>query len=101
MVPENRYVLERWKREGGASHPSPPAIGKKTLPVPVIVVSSPPSPQLSQVEKSRDLYLIPMPGGGWRNLDYTGPLEKYLEKIEQNYPFYREAERRTGVNWKI
>jgi hypothetical protein len=95
MFPENRYIRER-------PHLSPSPDEKQTLPpAPSLDPSSPTESPLHQVERSRDLNLIPLPGGGWRNLEYKGPLENYLERIEQNYPLYREAERRTGVNWKI
>jgi lysozyme family protein len=43
-----------------------------------------------------------MPGGVWRNLDYSGPLTKEeVDQVQRNYPLYKEAEGITGVNWKV
>lgn len=104
MFPQNRYVKEREEREATRMH---------SIPQGEVVVSKTPSEgskkpetsnpvSLQPVEKKQADHLNPLPGGGFRRLDYEGILSrKDLNLIEKNYPIYKEAERKTGINWKV
>ncbi len=100
MFPENRYLRERnernihFKKEGAMPLPKKPQV---ECPDPKDSGQS-----LSQLEKRNEEIYRPLPGGGARRLDYEGLLsQKELDRIEKNYPVYKEAEIKTGINWKI
>lgn len=103
----NKYVQDRRERAKAkeaqkneeVKNPSPqkPRLGE-VYPMPRWAGR----PPLQGIEKKNGVTQSPLPGGGWWDLSYEGPLkEKELEAVEKNYPIYKEAERRTGVNWKI
>ncbi len=105
MFPENRYVRDRNERnernlqfkkadsestpihkEASVEHPDPKDSSKS----------------LSHLEKRSEEIYRPLPGGGGRNLNYKGLLsQKELDRVEKNYPVYKAAEMKTGINWKI
>lgn len=102
MFPENRYVRERNERQISwpkTSESTP--ISSPASPDPVELEKENPK-ALAQIEKRIPENRRLLPDGGARRLDYQGLLsQKELDLIEKNYPVYKEAENRTGVNWKI
>ncbi len=101
MFPENRYVRERNERRTALARITNDQ-GKAELEK---KQKSSPPPELKplfQLEKRIPENYRPLPGGGFRRLDYEGLLgKKDLNRIEKNYPLYKEAESKTGVNWKV
>jgi len=57
---------------------------------------------LPALEKNKAPTHIALPGGAARRLDYQGPLsERELDRVQQLYPVYKQAEEKTQVNWKV
>lgn len=100
MFPENRYVRERNERRIYQE--------EKSMKKDEVVIEEspqverPPIAALPKVEQRSPDTLRPLPGGGSRRLQYQGLLSaKQLDQVEKNYPVYKAAEDKTGVNWKI
>jgi len=102
----NRYVREREERlhhlQVAQSQKNPiPDKEEKKKEAPTSSFSKSP-PDFKGVEKNKEKDLLPLMGGSLRNLSYSGPLRPQdLDLIEKNYPSYREAQKQTGVNWRV
>ncbi len=101
MFPENRFIQDRHERE--VQWDKDPI---ETKPIPQkeekSAVSLKSGKVLSEIEKTNTETYRLLPGGGSRQLDYQGLLsQKDLDRIEKNYPIYKEAEKKTGINWKL
>lgn len=101
MIPVNRYLRDRYEKIQSSgeeiqnlSNQSKELIIPKSSEVSFI--------SLKKIEKSQEIKLRLFAGGGIRNLKYTGALsENQIDRIEKLYPFYKQAEKLTQVNWKI
>ena len=99
MFPENRYVRERNERRVYQEEKS---VRKEEVIKESPKVERPPVAALPKVEQRTPDTLRLLPGGGSRRLQYQGLLSaKQLDQVEKNYPVYKAAEDKTGVNWKI
>jgi len=102
MFPENRYVRERNERKTPVSREGAAEAATEPSAPPQEAAPLLPPPALPQLEKRQAERFRPLPGGGSRRLEYQGLLNaRELDRVERNYPVYKEAEQRTGVNWKI
>ncbi|GEM_PF-3285309 len=78
----------------------PPSTSSGQAPSPLTPVLPPPS--LPSLEKPKTPSYQILTGGLLRDLNYKGEIRKAdLDRIQKNYPAYKEAEVKTGVNWKI
>lgn len=99
MFPENRYVRERNERK---IYPEEKIVEKHPAVSEIPKTESVPVGALPKIEQRCPENLRLLPGGGSRRLQYEGLLSgKELNQVEKNYPIYLEAQKQTGVNWKI
>ena len=105
MQVQNKYIRYREevaKTRGGKIDEPPRENAKTPTKLPTSSTPAPIKSMLPTIEKNKAPTQIPLAGGGARRLDYSGPLsDKLLDRLQQLYPLYKQAERKTQVNWKI
>ncbi len=103
MIPVNRYLRDRHEKvQEVGSGKEIQNLPNRSEPIAKPEVSKTSRVSLKKIEKPQEIKLRAFAGGGIRNLKYQGSLsEKQLDRIEELYPFYKQAEKMTQVNWKI
>ncbi len=101
----NRYIRERQER----AHSYELAQKLLKTPAKTELLSTPSesvplvSPELKKMEQILPKTFQPLMGGkAVRNLEYKGLLSNNeLDRIQKNYPAYKEAEQKADVNWRV
>lgn len=103
MIPVNRYLRDRHEKiQEAGSEKEIQNLPNRSEPLAELQGGETSGVSLKKIEKPQEIKLRAFAGGGIRNLKYLGTLsEKQLDRVEEFYPFYKQAEKVTQVNWKI